>query len=158
MVPEPMRHLATRLLLSVLLVQAAGAAHPASATEPEMIETLPAFSDASEVRSGDLQAECAELRDALKAYLPEGYRVIGERYFMLDGDAANWNALEKFLDGEVAAVNGRRETFNHHRAGHDPYAVWALNQAYTMHFALAMAHPPLPDGRRLVGYFSLSSD
>lgn len=121
-----------------------------------MIEKLPAYSGAPALAASDFPDRQKALTDALTAYLPQGLRLQESRFFAVDDAVVRWVALEGFVDERLAAFNARRERFNWHRAGVDLFAVWSLNEASTMHFAVALGPDPLPDGRRLVGYFYLT--
>lgn len=126
------------------------------AREPSVIDTLPAYAGAHEI-GADQHAACAALTDALTGYLRGKYRVKRARFFVIAPQDVTWNALDHFADSHLQAVNARRESFNWHRAGYDLYSVWSLNEAWTMHVAVALTREPLADGRLLIGYFELSS-
>lgn len=124
-----------------------------------MIETLPAYGGAPELAAEHFPEQTQALTAALNNYLRNKYRVERARYFALDPDFAGWNAVEKLVGQEITArePKAHQESFNWHRAGYDSYAVWALNHEWTRHFAVALAPEPLPDGRKLLGYFYLTS-
>ncbi len=124
-----------------------------------MIDSLPAYGGAPEVSAEHYPQQTQALTAALNAYLRDRYRVQHARYFALDPGFAGWVAVEKFLGQEIAARESKahRESFNWHRAGYDRYAVWALDHEWTQHVAAAMSPEPLPDGRKLLGYYYLTS-
>ena len=127
------------------------------AKEMSVIDSLPAYAGAREIKPGEYDAASSALTKALTGYLHGTYRVEQARFFVIDPKDATWIALDHFANEHLQSVNARRETFNWHRAGYDLYSVWSLNEAWTMHVAVAMTHEPLADGRLLIGYFALSS-
>lgn len=140
--------------LAILLASSVPYVH---AREPSVIDTLPAYAGAHEIGAEQHVAACAALTKALTGYLHGKYQVKHARFFVIAPKDVSWNALDHFADDHLQAANARRESFNWHRAGYDLYSVWSLNEAWTMHVAVAMTHEPLPDGRLLIGYFELSS-
>lgn len=144
-------------VLASLAISLAGAVLPVHAKETSVINTLPAYAGAREIKPGEYDAASAALSKALVAYLHGSYRVEQARFFVIDPKDATWVALDHFVNEHLQSVNARRETFNWHRAGYDLYSVWSLNQAWTMHVAVAMMHEPLADGHVLIGYYALSS-
>lgn len=153
-----MRPRPIRAVLASLAIVLAVAVLPAPAKETPVIDNLPAYAGAREIKPGEYDAASAALAKGLAGYLRGKYRVEQSRFFVIDPKDATWIALDHFVNEHLQTVNARRETFNWHRAGYDLYSVWSLNQAWTMHVALAMTHEPLADGHVLIGYFALSSD
>ena len=125
-----------------------------------MIDTLPAPGGAMPLADGGEPGATAALAQAVETYLHGRYRLRASRYFALDADRTTWVAIEKQAAQDVAAAapQAHQESFNWHRVGYDTIAVWALTPEWKQHVAVALAREPLPDGRRLVGYFALDSD
>jgi hypothetical protein len=133
-----------------------GGASLALAKDQTVIEKLPAYAGAKALTASEYPEQQKALAHALMAYLREGYQLGEQRFFAVDDAVVRWVAIESFVDEHLAQFNARRERLTWHRAGIDLFAVWSLNEASTMHFAVALSPDPLPDGRRLVGYFYLT--
>ena len=125
-----------------------------------MIDTLPPPIDATQLDADASAGEVAALTQTVESYVHDRYRLRASRFFTLAPERTTWVAIEKQVGQHVqaAAPMAHQESFNWHRVGYDTIAVWALTPEWKQHVAVALARDPLPDGRRLVGYFEFDSD
>lgn len=97
------------------------------------------------------------LADWLTRYLRNQYRVAESRYFV-GGPDTKWVAVEALAREQIEAAGGRRELQAWHNPGYDLVATWKLGEGETTAtlVAVAMAYDRLPDGGRVIGYFTLT--
>jgi hypothetical protein len=97
------------------------------------------------------------LSDWLSAYLKDEYRIVGSRFFQVDGQQFQWVALWKRLANDIEAPHEACLEFQDwNRPVYDQVVLWRMpGMPYSRIAVAALNDDSAASGPRVVGYFQL---